>query len=54
MAEIQFAAYNVFDVQHDAAMQDEARARFPERQQEFAEAYWGIMKRLSEHRISSR
>ena len=40
------AAYKTFDAQHDAAMQDEARARFPERQQKLAEAYWDRIKRL--------
>jgi hypothetical protein len=48
------AAHNGFDAQHDAVMQDEIRVLFPERPREFAKAYWGIMKRLSEHRISSR
>jgi len=42
------AAYSGFDEQHDAAMQDEARVLFPERQQKFAEAYWDMIKRLSD------
>jgi glycosyltransferase involved in cell wall biosynthesis len=40
------AAYDGFETQHDVVMQDEARARFPERQKKFAEAYWDIIKRL--------
>jgi glycosyltransferase involved in cell wall biosynthesis len=54
LADSMLAAYDGFDAQHDAAMQDAARARFPERQHKFAEAYWDIMKTLSEDRISSR
>jgi len=54
LADSMQAAHNGFDAQHDAVMQDEIRVLFPERPREFAKAYWGIMKRLSEHRISSR
>jgi hypothetical protein len=48
------AAYNDFDAQQDSAMQDEARALFPKRQKEFAKAYWSILERLSEHRVSPK
>jgi glycosyltransferase involved in cell wall biosynthesis len=47
LADAMQAAFNGFDIQQDAVMQDEANARFLERQQEFAKAYCDIMKRLS-------
>jgi glycosyltransferase involved in cell wall biosynthesis len=54
LADAMQAAYSGFDMLEDSTMQDEAKARFLERQQEFAKAYWDIMKRLSEDQISSR
>jgi hypothetical protein len=49
LADSMQAAFNRFDAQHDAAIQASARAHFPARQQKFAEAYWDIIKRLSEN-----
>jgi len=49
LADSMQAAFNRFDAQHDAAIQDSARAHFPARQQKFAETYWDIIKRLSEN-----
>jgi glycosyltransferase involved in cell wall biosynthesis len=46
-------AYNEFDARHDVAMQDQARAQFPERQRRFAEAYRDIVKNASQHHGSS-
>jgi glycosyltransferase involved in cell wall biosynthesis len=45
LAEALIAASNAFDIKQDAAMQDQARARFPERQRAFGEAYLDIVKR---------
>jgi glycosyltransferase involved in cell wall biosynthesis len=53
LAEALIAAYNRFDRQQDAAMQDEARARFTERQREFGEAYQAIVKRAAGHQTHS-
>jgi glycosyltransferase involved in cell wall biosynthesis len=50
LADSMQAAYDGYDTKHDIALQDAARARFPERQQKFAGAYWDIIKRLSENR----
>jgi len=47
------AAYNNFDAQHDAALQENARAQFPERQREFGEAYRDIVTNVSRHHNSS-
>jgi len=41
------AAYDEFDPQRDAAMQDAARAQFPERQRAFGETYRHIVESLS-------
>jgi glycosyltransferase involved in cell wall biosynthesis len=46
LAEAMIAAYNGFDAAHDATMQDEARARFPERQREFGSTYSRIISRF--------
>jgi glycosyltransferase involved in cell wall biosynthesis len=43
------AAYNGFDTQKDAAMQEAASGRFPERQREFGEAYLRTVMRVSKH-----
>ncbi|WP_263358970.1 glycosyltransferase family 4 protein [Acidicapsa ligni] len=47
LAQAMQAAYNQYDHQQDAAMQDEARSRFPERQQEFAKTYQAIISRVA-------
>ena len=47
LAAAMMAAYNGFDTQKDAAKQDAARADFPERQRQFAEAYLQIVYRLN-------
>ena len=39
LAAAMIAAHNEFDIRKEAAMQNEARVRFPERQREFGEAY---------------
>jgi glycosyltransferase involved in cell wall biosynthesis len=54
LAASMLAASNAYDTKHDITMQEAARARFPERQQEFAKAYWDIIKRLSEDRVSAK
>jgi len=46
MADAMVAAYNGFDSEQDAAMQEEAKARFPQRQREFGEAYRRIVSSL--------
>jgi glycosyltransferase involved in cell wall biosynthesis len=48
LADSMQAASRAFSVQLDVSSQYEAQARFQERQQEFANAYWDIIKRLSE------
>ncbi len=47
LADAMIAAYNGFDPQHDTAMQELARAQFPRRQLEFAEAYCAIVERVA-------
>jgi glycosyltransferase involved in cell wall biosynthesis len=46
LAEAMIAAYNGFDTMRDAAMQDDARARFPERLREFGSTYSRIILRV--------
>jgi glycosyltransferase involved in cell wall biosynthesis len=48
LAELLIAASNGFDGQRDAAMGDQARARFPERQRAFGETYLNIVERTLE------
>jgi glycosyltransferase involved in cell wall biosynthesis len=47
LAAAMMAAYNEFDAHKDAAMQDAASARFPERQRKFGEAYLRIVMGLA-------
>lgn len=53
LAGAMLAAYNGFDPQYDAAMQELAKAQFPQRQREFGEAYRAIVSRVSDHDNSS-
>lgn len=48
LAQSMRAAYNGFNTERDAAMQDMARVHFPERQRGFGEAYLRIVSRLDE------
>jgi glycosyltransferase involved in cell wall biosynthesis len=48
LADAMVAAYNDFNAQRDAEMQEQARARFSQRQTAFAQAYCDIAKRASE------
>ena len=47
LADVQ-AAYNGLYTLEDSTMQDEAKVRSLQRQQEFAKASWDIMNKLSE------
>jgi len=53
LAEAMIVAYDEFDDQHDAVMQERARAQFPERQQEFGETYRHIVEGVSADRTGS-
>lgn len=53
LAEAMTAAYNGFDAQYDAVMQERGRAQFPERQRKFGQAYAAIVKRVSDHHNST-
>ena len=48
LAQAMRVAYNGFNTERDAAMQDMARVHFPERQRGFGEAYLRIVSRLDE------
>ena len=49
LADAMIAAYNRFDATRDKAMQDEARASFPKRLQDFGKSYLRIVIKASKH-----